>query len=121
MRIFIADDSAKIRQQLSARLAELEGIQVVGGAPNGVSAVEQISALKPDVVILDYQMPGYTGLEVLKKIKQVVPPPLAILLTNYVELRATCLAAGADYFFDKTCEINELIELIARLGKEHNR
>ena len=104
MRILIVDDSPVVRERLTALLAELEGVEVVGQAQDVVGAVAAIRALRPDVVTLDIRMPGGNGIEALAEVKKVQPAPIVIMLTNYPypQYRKKCLDAGADYFLDKS-------------------
>ena len=57
VRIFIVDDSAIVRQLLSAELAKIPGIEVLGAAPDPVAARDRIVQLRPDLITLDLEMP----------------------------------------------------------------
>jgi len=120
LKIFIADDSALMRERLVMMLAELPGIDIIGQARNGVEAVDLIPKLKPDVVILDVRMPGRNGIDVLKQIKADDPPPLVIMFTNYPypQYRDKCLQAGADFFFDKAADVDQLMQVLNTLAQE---
>jgi len=117
VKVFIADDSALMRERLIAMLAELPGIEIIGQARDGLEAVDFIPKLKPDVVILDVRMPGRNGIDVLKQIKGDDPPPLVIMFTNYPypQYRDKCLKAGADFFFDKAQDFEKLMEVLNAL------
>ena len=112
--VFIVDDSNALREQLAKMLSEIKGVKVIGQAQNAAQAIEGIRALKPKLVILDIQIPGGTGIEVLKTIKQYDHPMKVIILTNqpYFQYRKKCLALGADYFLDKTRDIDQLRQII---------
>ena len=114
MRILIADDSSVVRERLVALLSELKDIEVVGQAEDAPAALDSIQALRPDVVILDIQMPGGNGIDVLQNIKQVQRPPVVIMLTNYPypAYRKKCVEAGADFFLDKTMDFERVIEVL---------
>ena len=113
LRVFIADDSDVLRERLLALLSEVEGIEVVGQAKNGVEASNLIWALQPDVVILDICMNGGNGIDALKTIKKYDSAPIVMIFTNYPshQYRKRCLEGGADFFFDKSTEFEELIEV----------
>ena len=66
-------------------------------------------------MVLDIQMPGMTGIEVLEALKKEDPGLLIVMMTNYPyqQYRERCLAAGADHFFDKSCEIEKIIEVFS--------
>jgi two-component system LytT family response regulator len=68
VRVLVVDDEPLARMRIEDVLARLEGAQIVGIATNGIEAVEQIRSLKPDLVFLDVQMPGKTGVEVVREI-----------------------------------------------------
>jgi DNA-binding NarL/FixJ family response regulator len=114
MRVFVADDSAPVRERILAILKEIPDVQVVGHAEDSIAARLLITALQPDVVILDINMPGGSGIEVLHEIKQQTPAPTVIMLTNYSQpqYRRRCLDAGADYFFDKSTEFEMIRDVL---------
>ena len=62
VRVLVVDDSAFMRKSLTTMLEEGKQIQVIGVARNGEEAVQQVQQLKPDVVTMDVEMPGMTGL-----------------------------------------------------------
>ena len=97
LRVLIVDDEPPARHRLEDLLRHEPGVTVVGTAENGIVAVEAIRQLAPDLVFLDIQMPGKTGLEVLREIGPHAMPP-TILVTAYDQyaLAAFDLAA-ADY------------------------
>jgi DNA-binding NarL/FixJ family response regulator len=119
LRVFIADDSEVLRIRLFELLSEVEGIEIVGQAKNGVEASNLIWALQPDVVILDIRMNGGSGIDALKTIKKYDSAPLVMIFTNYPsrQYRKRCLEGGADFFFDKSTEFGELIDVFRDLMK----
>jgi DNA-binding NarL/FixJ family response regulator len=120
MRVFIADDSALLRERLIDMLSELEGIEIVGQAQDSLSAVRSIHKLKPDVVILDIWMPGGSGFNVLQNIKKNKVAPVVIMFTNYPysQYRKKCMDEGADFFFDKSSEFEKINEVLKQLVKD---
>jgi DNA-binding NarL/FixJ family response regulator len=117
VKVFIADDSAIVRERLVTMLDELVGIDLVGQAGNVSQAINAIRRLKPDAVILDIRMPGGSGINVLQAIKQAVPAPMVIVLTNYPYpiYRERCLQVGADFFLDKSTEFDQIPALLVQL------
>ena len=117
MRVFIADDSEMVCERLTKMLQRLDGVEVVGKAHSVPDAIESISQLKPEVVVLDIQMPGGSGYHVLQNVKKDDPAPIVIMLTNYAlpMYRQRSLAAGADYFFDKSIEFDKVVNAIHHL------
>ena len=117
LKVFIADDSAPVRERLAALISEIETVQLVGQAENGHDAMEAVRKLRPDVVILDIRMPDGNGFQVLEGIKKNVAAPAVIMLTafSYPQYRKKCLEAGAECFFDKTTELCRVAEALEHL------
>ena len=114
MKVFIADDSAELRERIVDMISEEESIEMVGQAENVPEAVTAIRKLKPDVVILDIRMPGGCGIDVLNTIEKDGCTPIIIMLTNYPypQYRKKCFDAGADFFFDKSSEFEKVIDVL---------
>jgi DNA-binding NarL/FixJ family response regulator len=121
MMVFIADDSDPVRERLIALLSEIDGAEVIGEATNYDEAVEGIRSLKPHIVILDIQMPGGSGIDVLKEIKQDSRPPVVLMLTNHAspQYRKKCMEWGADFFLDKSREFESLASIFINLIKQY--
>jgi DNA-binding NarL/FixJ family response regulator len=117
LKIFLVEDYVLFREILTARLEELEGVQVVGQAATVAEAIDGLREMQPDVLTLDLRLPDGSGLEVLLAVKQSETPPLVIVLTQYANphYRTVCLEAGADYFFDKSSEFEQVVQVIAEL------
>lgn len=113
-KILIVDDSAVVRERLKELLTGLQGDETVVEAGQAESGRELTRKLKPDVIIIDVQMRSGRGIELLQDMKQVDPTPRIIVLTNeaYPEIRSRCLAAGADYFFDKSTEYQQMVSML---------
>lgn len=119
LSVFIADDSAVIRDRLREMLGEIQGVSVVGHAVDVPSAERGIEATRPDVAIVDISMPGGSGIDVVRKLKQGRPGgPSVIMYTNYAlsQYRQACAEAGADFFFDKSTDSRKLAEAIRMLA-----
>ncbi len=80
-RVLIVDDERPARERLQRLLGGLEGVSVCGEAGDGVAAIEQIRELRPDVVLLDVEMPGCRGTEVAASLPE--PRPYIIFCTAY--------------------------------------
>ena len=81
--ILIVDDNALLRQILRTCLEHDPQWKVCGEAENGKQAVERVAELKPDVVLLDLQMPVMNGLEAARQIKTVAPNTVMLMFTMY--------------------------------------
>ncbi len=86
MRILIADDHAVVRFGLKTILSNQEGWQVFGEAKSGAEALALALQLQPDVVLLDINMPGMSGLDALKAIRERLPATRAVVLTLHYSL-----------------------------------
>jgi Response regulator containing a CheY-like receiver domain and an HTH DNA-binding domain len=83
IRIVLADDHVILRQGTRQLLEHEPDIEVVGEASDGAEAVELVSKLKPDIVIIDVAMPHMNGIEATKKIKEILPGTKILVLTGY--------------------------------------
>jgi DNA-binding NarL/FixJ family response regulator len=117
MKVLIVDDSDVIVQRLITMLTEIKGIEIADQAGTVEAASKVVASLRPDVVILDMHMPGGSGLDVLKSMKQDSVTSTVIVLTNfaYPQYRKRCLQNGAEFFFDKSTEFEKVGEVLQRL------
>ena len=114
LKVFVADDSQAIRQQLQSALSKIEGCTLIGSADGNLQAAQLISNLQPDVVILDISMPHREGIRVLREIRKVIPLAQVIIYTAdpSVVLQEVCLEAGANFYLDKA-QIQDLIDILS--------
>lgn len=117
MTLLLVDDSAVIRDRLSAMLVELDGVRQVIQASTAAEGLELSNRLAPQLVILDLRMPGGNGLSVLQALKQRKPPPTVVVLTNYPYhgFRRRSLELGADYFLNKSTEFSQVEQVVRDL------
>jgi len=117
MRVFIADDSEILRSRLIEMLSEFKEIDIVGQTGYAQEAIELIKELIPDVVILDIRLPDGNGINLLEMIKK------DNIFTNYpyFQYRKRCLDAGAEFFFYKAAEFENLVEALKQLIPEYER
>jgi len=93
--VLIVDDEAPARERLKRLLADIEGVELIGQAEGGVQAVEMIERERPDLVLLDIQMPGLDGFGVIEALED--PPPV-IFVTAYDEYAIRAFEVNAlDY------------------------
>lgn len=119
MRVFITDDSKIVVERLADLLKDVSGVEVIGQAGNVPDAVSSIQKTNPDAVILDLQMPGGSGLDVLRAIRHGHPRLQVLICTNYPypQYRNECMAAGANYFLDKSADFDKIPTIFRRLIK----
>jgi len=117
MRVLIADDSDLIRDRLQQMLRNFGQVEIVGSYNNGTQTLEGLLLLKPDLAIVDYKMPGLSGLEVLKGIRKETTAIKIVILTFYSSdyYRQLAMQYGADYFFSKVDEFEKISVLVAAL------
>ena len=122
LKVFVADDSAFIRERLPDMLSELSGVEVIGQAEDGTGALASIRELNPDVVIMDIRMPEMNGLDVLKELQKDKLRPIIMVMTNYpyAQYREKCRALGANYFFDKSKDFDRLFVALQQLNRKHH-
>ncbi|MFN2531930.1 MAG: response regulator [Pyrinomonadaceae bacterium] len=110
VRVLLADDHALVRAGIRALLERINGVEVVAEAGDGREALEIISEMNPDVVLLDIAMPGMSGLEVLRELQRSFPDVRVIVLTVHEteEYAAHALSSGAIGFLPKSAAAAEL-------------
>ncbi len=105
-RCLIVDDEMPARQELLYILSGIDGIEVVGEASHGLEALELINRLKPDIVFLDIQMPGMSGIDVARKLLEEEYRPIIIFITAY------------DQFAVQAFEVNAIDYLLKPISEE---
>ena len=116
--VFIVDDSVWIRVRLAEALGRLPDVMVVGEAASATEAVAGILRTRPDSVLLDLNLMGRTGLDVMRTICPLAPQIVFVVLTNQSEpqYRAACMEAGARYFLDKSQDLDRVPAVIAEIA-----
>ena len=109
MKLMIVDDSNIIRRKIE-RSTEVENLEVVGTASNGVEALEKFRELRPDVVTMDLTMPEMGGIECVERMVEI-DPDVVILVVSALSDKATAIEAlkkGANGFLCKPFSEDEL-------------
>ena len=122
LKVFIADDSSLIRETIILFLSVIPNVKITGQAEDVPEAIRLIQEKRPDVAILDIQMPGGNGIDVLAKVKKLEPPPVVIMFTNHAfpPYEKTCMKEGADFFFDKSKDFLKIRKVINQLLEHGN-
>jgi len=117
VRILVADDHEVVRQGLRRLLEAQPGWEICGEAVTGRDAVEKAKQLKPDVVVLDYSMPGLNGAEATRQIIERVPRTEVLILTMHgaEQLIREALEAGARGYVLKSDASRDLISAVHAL------
>jgi DNA-binding NarL/FixJ family response regulator len=119
IRVLLADDHAVVRSGLRMLLESQDDITIVGEAQNGRQAVERVQTLRPDVVLMDIEMPDMNGIEATKAIKTAVPGTAVLALTMYEDDQYffEMLHAGAAGYIPKRAAPDELVSAIRAAGR----
>lgn len=114
IKIFLADDHPLIRTGLKHSLDQKEGFVLVGEASDGYSAVEKISADPPDIALIDMDMPGLSGVGVIRVLRKSQPQMKLLILStfNNEAFVIDAMAAGADGYLLKNVPLEELEKII---------
>lgn len=114
IRIFIADDNRLLREGLVSMLVEQPDIVVIGKAPNGSDALEQLKRLCPDVALIDIGMPDKDGIELTQALHKDAPKVKVIILgmIDLTEEIMQCIEAGAAGYVLKEASFDYLVETI---------
>ena len=117
LSILVVDDSEIIRRRLCAMLAESPRLHVVAEAGEGLEAIRQFQRFRPQAVVLDIQMPGLSGVEVLRRIKAAAPQCAVVMVTSFDQklFREVCGMFGADAFFHKGTQFELAVEFLNSL------
>src|SRR6202161_1948853 len=112
--VSIVEDNDQLRATLARLLDRSEGFQCVSHHPDAESALAALPGERPEVVLVDINLPGMNGVEVVRKLKQAAPQILAMMLTAYEDTENifNALAAGAAGYLLKRAPRNELLEAL---------
>lgn len=119
MNVLLADDEGSAHSRLRRLLLAHEGLTVIGEARDGLQAVEQIERLRPDLVFLDIEMPGLSGLEVLRSLPPEVPVPLVVFVTGYDQHALAAFEVNALAYLLKPIDPEQLARAIQRATQLH--
>lgn len=119
IRIMLVEDHAMVRQGLAALLDAEDALEVVGTVGDGVAAIEMYTRVRPDVVLMDLQMPKMGGVEAIRKIREKHSSARVIVLTTFDgdEDIYRALQAGARAYLLKGMPVEELLTTIHAVHK----
>ena len=110
--MLIVDDVAAVREALRLLLSDEPGVEVVGEAADGEEALRQVDALRPDLVLMDLEMPHMGGLPAMRAIRLRPDPPRLVAMSVYGAADATRLSAldaGASSYVEKGATLTEVV------------
>ncbi len=116
IKAILVDDEKLAIQGLEIRLEKFDDIEIVDTCNNGREAIRKIKTLKPDLVFLDIQMPGFDGFSVVQGVMEI-EPPLFIFVTAYADHAVRAFEASAIDYLVKPVEEDRLADAIDRVRK----
>lgn len=119
IRILLVDDRAVVREELRNLFSLTGTVSVVGEAADGWEALHLAKELKPDIVLMDLEMPGLDGFEATRQIKAMHLARTVIIFTVYADAanRRKAMEAGADAFIVKGTELTKLLEIFEQTSQ----
>jgi DNA-binding LytR/AlgR family response regulator len=117
MRALIVDDEASARSRLRRQLAACPQISIEGEADSGIAALDQIVALKPDLLFLDIQMPGMNGFEVLRHLPPELERPHVVFVTGFDRHAMEAFEADAVAYLLKPVQQERLAQVVERIER----
>ncbi|RIV85403.1 DNA-binding response regulator [Aurantiacibacter xanthus] len=114
IRTILVDDESLAVQGLALRLEKFADIEIIETCANGREAIRAIKTLKPDLVFLDIQMPGFDGFSVVKGVMEI-EPPLFVFVTAYQEHAIRAFEANAVNYLMKPVDEDKLADTVERV------
>jgi DNA-binding NarL/FixJ family response regulator len=113
-RVVLCDDHEIVREAIKARMADSDGLSIVGEAGDGEEVVERIVELEPDVAIVDVELPGRDGIEATKEILKARPQTRVIIFTAHAQpdLLSLALRAGASGYVLKSAPSEDIARAV---------
>ena len=117
IRVMVVDDHTVVRMGTKALLAEVEGIEVVGEAADGLEAIRRDEELQPDVILMDLVMPGMDGSETIQQIVARRPEARILVMTSFISADKVfpAIKGGALGYLLKDCDPSDLVKAIRRV------
>jgi two-component system, NarL family, response regulator DesR len=114
MKVILADDSELIISRIQDIMNKYKHVKLIGSYRNGTDALKAMKTLKPDLAILDIQMPGLTGLEVLREIRKENKTMKIMIVTLFSSgfYKSKAMKEGADYFLSKAEDFEKITTII---------
>lgn len=118
----MVDDNMGFVQRMKGLLDDVKNIGYISIASDYNEAFRSVNEEQPDIILLDINLPGKSGIEILKKVKVEGHACKVIMLTNHADeyYRHQCRELGADYFLDKSNDFAKVPEIISKLRKGDN-
>lgn len=115
LKVLLTEDSPVLATRLKEIVSEMPGFELVGCAGDVNESIRLARVLEPDALLLDLQITGGTGLDVLCAVRAMGRDVAIVVLTNSATsfVKKACLEAGADFFLDKSAELAKLPAILS--------
>jgi DNA-binding LytR/AlgR family response regulator len=114
-RVLVVDDEQLAREELCFLLEQIGGIEIVGQAADGPSALRLVAEVEPDLLFLDVQMPGLTGFEVARRLIQQAVPPQIVFVTAFDQYAVDAFSVNAVDYLLKPVDAARLAQTLERV------
>ena len=121
LRALIVDDEAIARKILREELEQFDGMEVAGEAEDGISALAAIHDLSPDLIFIDLQMPGMSGLDLIRRLPSAGHLPMVVIVTAFDQYAIQAFEAGAIDYLLKPIGPDRLAQAVERAIRLHGR
>lgn len=120
MNVFIVENSDYLLERIANRVQAISNARVSGQARTAREAIEKIRQTQPDLILLDIHLDQGTGYQVLEAVRARQNPPIVMVLTNYAypQYRKKYLGGGANYFFDKSGELEQAMRVVRQIAEK---
>ena len=121
LNILLIDDTLIVLQRLQCLLSELKQVSRTESVMSAEEALVLLDNYEPDIMVLDINMPGINGIEMLKKLpfKQIMKPVIIMLTNNTLSgYRDECIRLGADYFLDKSRDFQMIPAIVEKIQQD---
>ena len=122
LNVLLIDDTVLILQRLKSMLSEVKQVSRTEAVTSAEEALVLMDAYQPDIMVLDINMPGMSGIEMLRRLNfSTTVKPVVIMLTNniFAGYRDECLRLGADYFLDKSRDFLLIPSILESIPKRN--
>jgi two-component system OmpR family response regulator len=116
MNILLVENSEMFSSWVATQIQKIPGVKISGIITDLNSALIEVKENTPDAVVLDLNIDGGNGIEVLKMIKNNNLKTKVMVFTNYTVFKEQCIENNAEYFFDKSNDFEELIFTIEQMA-----
>lgn len=114
--MLIVDDHAAVREGLKSLIATIGELELAGEAADGAAALRLARTQAPDIVVLDNNMKGGSGIELIADLRQTIPGARIVMFSLDASVRELAIAAGADAYVSKDAPVGEILAALRVSG-----